>query len=410
MKQNPKVVLPLVTLLVGVVAAGGMIVARRAVPAARPERPLPLVRVLRVEPVPVQLSVETRGTVVPRTESELVSEVAGRIIWVSPRLAAGGFVEPDDVLVRIDTQDYEIALSRARAMLARAESELELARANLARQQQLRAGGVDSKAAHETAMNAASVAEAVRDEARAALRQAERDLERTEVRAPFAGRVREKHVDLGQFVARGSAVARIYAVDYAEIRLPIPDSDAAFVDLPIAYRDDDKDEALPEVILKAFFAGREYTWHGQIVRTEGELDPRTRMIHAVARVEDPYGRGDDPDRPPLSVGLFVEARILGRRVDDVYVLPRSALRGESELAVVTEDGQLSLRRVEVLKRDRDTIFVSSGLAPGERICTSPLPISVDEMWVRVVPEDGPGTVHRDGEGVFVAGAIQEESL
>jgi multidrug efflux pump subunit AcrA (membrane-fusion protein) len=134
------------------------------------------------------------------------------------------------------------------------------------------------------------------------------------------------------------------------------------------------------------------------------------MIHAVARVEDPYGRGDDPDRPPLSVGLFVDARILGRHVDDVYVLPRSALRGENELAVVSDAGQLRLRRVEVLKRDRETVLVSGGLSPGEQICTSPLPISVDEMWVRAVPDDRPGAMRSDGAGVIAAGGLREPAL
>lgn len=407
MTRNPKVVLPIVTLLVGFVAAGGMIAARRTVPSERAERPLPLVRALRVEPERVQLTVDTRGTVVPRTESDLVAEVTGRIVWVSPRLAAGGFVEPDDVLVRIDAEDYEIALDRARASLARAESDLELARATLARQQQLRASGVDSTASFESAVNAARVAEAMRDEAEAALRQADRDLSRTEVRAPFLGRVRHKHVDLGQFVTRGAPVARIYAVDYAEVRLPVPDSDAAYVDLPIAYRNGDAEGPMPEVILRARFAGSEHEWRGQVVRTEGELDPRTRMIHAVARVEDPYGRGDDPDRPPLAVGLFVDARILGRHVDDVYVLPRSALRGHDEVAVVSDEGLLTLRRVEVLKWNRESVVISGGLAPGERICTSPLPISVDAMLVRVVPEDDPGSLRRDGGGVVVAGSVGE---
>lgn len=412
--NHPKVVLPIITLVVGFVAAGGMIATRRAPATERPKRPLPLVRVQRAELRPVQLTVHTRGTVEPRTESNLVAEVAGRIVEVSPRLAAGGFVEPGDVLIKIDPQDYEIARVRARASLARAQSELELAQASLERHRRLRDQGVDSAASHESAMNTARVAEAARQEASAALLQAERDIARTEVRAPFAGRVREKHVDRGQFVARGAPVARLYAVDYAEVRLPIPDADAAYVDLPIVYRDSDDDgpNLMPEVILRAHFAGRTHEWRGHIVRTEGELDPRTRMIHAVARVEDPYGRGSDPDRPPLAVGLFVEAEILGRHVDDVAVLPRSALRGEDAVAVVSEDGLLGTRRVEVLKRNRDTVLITAGVAEGDRICTSPLPISVEDMAVRVVAEhtDQSEQVISDGEGVFVAGSGVEESL
>ena len=153
--------------------------------------------------------------------------------------------------------------------------------------------------------------EANRLEAEASLTQAGHDLQRTKVKAPFAGRIRNKYVDVGQFVNRGNPVARIYAVDYAEVRLPIPDDAAAFVDLPIDYRGEGGEAPQPKVVLTADFGGEQFSWNGRIVRTEGELDPRTRMIHAVARVEDPYGRGDDPNRPPFAVGLFVEAEIEG---------------------------------------------------------------------------------------------------
>jgi RND family efflux transporter MFP subunit len=401
-KPESKLALPLITLVVGIVAAGGMVVTRPSIVTRKPDRALPLVRVREANPEHVQLTVETRGTVVPRTESDLVAEVAGRIVRVSPSLVSGGFVEPDDVLVEIDPRDYEIARVRAEAALSRAESELALAHASLGRHDQLRERGVDSDAAHETAVNAARVAEAMVADARANLMQAERDLERTLVRAPFAGRIRAKHVDVGQFVSRGAPVARIYAVDYAEVRLPLPDSDAAFVDLPIAYRGHDAAEQGPEVLLRSRFAGRLYSWQGRIVRTEGELDPHTRMIHAVVRVEDPYGLGDDPDRPPLSVGLFVEAEILGHEVDDVYVVPRSALRGDDRVAVVDAAGALELRRVVVLKRNRDNVVIESGLAPGELICTSPLPISVEGMQVQTLLEAPTGTAGADGDAPRMA--------
>jgi RND family efflux transporter MFP subunit len=393
MKANPKVTLPLIVVLVGFVAAGGMIAARPNVAVERPEHQAPLVRVFAAEPANVQLTVEARGSVVPRTESELVAEVSGRIVWVSPSLASGGFLETDDVLLRIDPLDYEIAVTRADAALTRAESELELAQASLGRQRKLASRGVESSAALEGAVNAAHVAEAMQRDALATLQKARRDLERTQVRSPFAGRVREKHVDVGQFVGRGSPVARIYAVDFAEVRLPIPDSELAFVDLPIAYRDGGESTGgtssnrSPDVLLRSRFAGREHVWRGKIVRTEGEIDPKTRMIHAVAQVPDPYGRGDDPDRPPLSVGLFVEAEILGRRVDDVVVIPREALHGGDQVAVVDDEGRLHLRAVEVLKRNRESVVLRSGIEAGERICTSPLGISIEGMQVQTIDDE-----------------------
>ncbi len=381
-----RIVIPLAVLAFGGVATVGLVTATPTLDTQKPQHRSRLVRVVRATPRPVELSVRTQGTVVPRTESDLVAEVSGRIIAVSPSLASGGFLEPGEVLVSIDPSDYEIALERARAAHARNESRLEFARTALARQERLAKRNVGSSADLDGAKNAERVAEADLRESRAAITQAERNLERTQVRVPFIGRVREKKVDIGQYVNRGTPVARVYAVDYAEVRLPIPDRDAAFVDLPIDYRNDEDESTGPSVLLRARFAGREYTWTGRIVRTEGELDPKTRMIHAVARVEDPYGRGEDPDRPPLAVGLFVDAEIQGRRQLGVVELPRDALRNGDEVAIVDADSRIELRRVEVLRLDGDRVFVASGIAPQERVVSGPLTLAVDGMRVRVVEE------------------------
>ena len=390
MKWSSRVGVPLAVLAFGGVASVGLVTATPKLDTRKPQHRSPLVRVVRVTPQDVELRVRTHGTVVPRTESDLVAEVAGRIISVSPSLASGGFLELDEVLVTIDASDYEIGVERARAALARAESQREWARTSLRRQQRLAKRKVGSSADLDSAGNSERVAEADLRDARAALAQAERDLERTEVRVPFAGRVREKRVDIGQYVNRGTPVARVYAVDYAEVRLPIPDRDAAFVDLPIDYRGDEGEEAGPKVWLHATFAGREHTWTGRIVRTEGELDPKTRMIHAVARVEDPYGRSDDPERPPLAVGLFVDAEIRGRTVSGVVKLPRDAVRGNDEVVVVDAQGRIELRRVQVLRRGVDDVLIASGLAPQEQVVTGPLAIAVNGMQVRVFEErEGP---------------------
>jgi RND family efflux transporter MFP subunit len=381
--RSPRVWLPIGVLLVGALGGVGLVAVRPSVETQEVRHRAPLVEVMEVEPKRVELSVRARGSVVPRTESTLVAEVSGRITWVSPGLASGGFLDEGEDLLRIDPGDYEIALERAGAALARAESALDLARTAAERQRTLAKHEVASPSALESAENQERAAEAGRREAAAALRQARRDLSRTTVAAPFAGRIREKYVDVGQFVNRGTPVARLYAVDFAEIRLPIPDEQMAFVDLPIAYRDADAADSGPEVTLRSRFAGGDHTWTGRIVRTEGEIDPRTRMIHAVARVEDPYGRGDEPGRPPLAVGLFVEAEIRGRVLDDVVELPRAALRGTDEVVIVDADSRLRMRRVEVVRRERDRVLVSGGLRAGERVCVSPLSVSVEGMEVRV---------------------------
>ncbi len=397
MKLSPKVWVPLAILAAGLLVVTVLALTRPQVVPSSPEAARPLVRVLRVAPEDVTFAVHTQGTVVPRTESELVPQVAGEVVWVSPDLAAGGFFEKDEPLVKIDPVDYETDLETARALLARAESESARARKELARQRRLAERAVASQSRIDDVENAQRVAEAALRQARAQAGRAQRDLERTVLRAPFQGRVRQENVDVGQFVSRGSPVATLYAVDYAEVRLPLPDRELLFVDLPLVPPNDSArgDQAPgPEVVLRATFAGAPRTWRGRIVRTEGEIDPRSRMVNVVARIEDPYGTRAEGTATPLAVGLFVDAEILGRKAEGVFVLPREALHhdattGEDVVYVVDEAGRLRFRPVAVLRAERNQVMVGEGLAAGERVVVSPLAAAVDDMAVRVAESPAP---------------------
>ena len=338
--------------------------------------PLPLVETMEAGYSNVTLSVFAEGTVAPRTVSELTPEVSGRVIDVAESLVVGGFFEKEDVLLRLDSRDYELAVTRSQAAIAQAKLRLETERQEAAvamEEWELLGRGRPTP----LAMREPQIAEALAAlaSAEAASQQAEYDLERTVVRAPFAGRVRQERVDVGQFVARGDSVATLYAVDAAEVRLPIPDSELAFLNLTLAYRD--AEVAIgsvrgPRVILRSEFAGRRHEWRGTIVRTEGEIDPRTRMVHAIARVEDPYARGNDPNRPPLAVGMFVEAEIIGRSSGRVMVLPRTVLRGADRVLIVDDADHVRFRQVELFRLERDRILVKSGIEEGDRIIVSPL--------------------------------------
>jgi multidrug efflux pump subunit AcrA (membrane-fusion protein) len=200
--------------------------------------------------------------------------------------------------------------------------------------------------------------------------------------------VLEKQVDVGQFVSRGSLAARIYSVDYAEVRLPVALDQLAYLDLPFDYWGEGRPQSLPGVELLARFGTETFRWQGTIVRTEGEVDARSRMLHAVARIEQPYGREANSKRPPLSAGLFVEAMIEGRRVSGVHVLPREALRGRDRVYVVL-DGKLNIRPVQVLRAERQVAVISEGLEDGEWVCISPLEMAVEGMPVRVAENGAP---------------------
>lgn len=374
--------------VLGLGLLGGLALAKgRPSPETDLSRDLaPLVRAAAVARRDVRITVRAHGTVMPRTESDLVPEVSGRVVGISPALVAGGFFEAGETLLEVDPRDYESALRRADARLARTGSEAELARANLARLHALQGRGVASEAALDAAENAARVAEAARAEAAAARDDARRSLERTRLLAPYAGRVREERVDVGQFVSPGQPVARLYAVDYAEVRLPIRDAELAYLELPLDAGGGIEAAAEPTVVLRAVFAGAPREWTGRIVRTEGEIDSQSRMVHVVARVDDPYGRAEARGRAPLAVGLFVDAEIEGRELRDVISLPRAALRGDDRVFAVDAGGRLRLVPVEVVRAQGEEILVRASLEEGGLVCVSELPGATEGTRVRTLVE------------------------
>ncbi len=387
MKLALKIILPILVIAAGGLAARKMILSRPPVEIRDPGVMIPAIRTIQVYPESVRLSVKAHGTVVPRTESVLSPEVSGRIIYVSPSLRSGGFFDAGDRLVELESTDYELAWVQARSAVSQAQLRIEQEEAEAAialrEWKSLGEGEASSLLRREPQL---ALAQATLESARAASQQAERNLGRTQILAPFAGRVRREQVDLGQFVTTGTPLATIYSVDFAEIRLPLPDEELAFVNLPLNYRGDHQPLPQPRVIIRARFAGSEHTWTGLIVRTEGEIDPQTRVVYAIAQVKNPYGRGKDLKRPSLAVGMFVEAEIMGHLVKDIFQVPRTALRGRDRVAVVDEDSRLRFRQVEVLRRRSDTVLISKGLEPGERVSVATLESVVDGMQVRVLEE------------------------
>jgi len=376
-----RVALPIALIAVALVGSWVMVETRPPVEKEIRERRAPRVRVVPVEPRTIQLNVSTHGTVRPRMETDLIPQVSGPVVTVSPQLASGGFFHEGDVLLEVDDRDYQAALERARAALVRARSEHERATKDLERRSGLSDRGVASASQMDDARNAEQVTAAARREARSAVETAERDLERTRVRAPFDGRVREENVGVGQFVTRGSPIAKLYATDYVEVRLPIPDRQLAFIALPLAGIAPDAEK--PVVHLHARFAGGEHVWTGTVERTEGEIDPQSRMVHVVARVESPYEPQDSPGRPPLAVGLFVRAEIEGREVTGAVVLPRAAIHGSDRVWVVDPEGRLRERTVQVLRSLQDEVVVAGGLRSGEQVVVSPLETAVEGMTVEL---------------------------
>ena len=339
------------------------------------------VRVKEVAPQAVKLKVHSQGTVNPSTESQLIPEVSGRITWISPKLVAGGYFDEGELLARVDNADYENNKNRAKANLVRAEAEHQHARYEYSRLKSLAERKLTSRSQLENSLRAFRVAQAALQDSQVNFEQAEQDLQRTQITAPFTGLVRSKNVDIGQFIARGTAIATLYASGLVEVRLPIADRQLAFLNLPATLRGELPAELQPNVTLTTEYGGQQLSWEGKIVRTEAEIDISSRMVQLVARV--PHSE----DTAPLAVGLFVEAEIEGLSAENIVVLPRSALRNDNQVLLVDAENKLRFQDIEPLRLYQDDVLISKGLDQGDRVCISPVQTAIDGMIVNPISDD-----------------------
>jgi RND family efflux transporter MFP subunit len=345
-----------------------------------------------VVPIEYQVVVRSEGTVQPRTSSTLIPQVSGIVRSISPSFREGGFFEKGQVLVTLDSRDYELAMASSEAQVAQAESALqqELAQAEVVKNDWKLLGKEAPKLGlRQPQINAARAALA---SARAQLERARTDLDRTRIRAPYPGQMLEKNVDVGQFVSPGTVLAQIYATDYVEIRLPLSTSQLEFVDLPDRFRGDqatvESGGPWPSVTILGDIGRKTWRWEGKIVRAEGAIDTRSRQLFVVAQVNDPYGRKSD-GRPPLRIGQFVRAEIQGSRIPDAIVLPRSALREGSEVLVVDGDSRLQRRQVDVAWADDDQTVIIDGLQAGEIVSVTPLAAAASGARVQAIVDGVP---------------------
>ncbi len=413
-------------------------VARRiwnAAPEASRRQPPPSVVSIDVEPIArrsFQITLESRGVVRAPTESRIAALVAGRVIEVSEPFHDGGFFRAGELLVRIDAEDHELAVRRLREELNQAKGSLteldaqiignarqvrlaqelvDLHGRSLTRIRSLLADGMQTDADLETAQRAELTARTRLEELRAEamllavrrtrvgsavalgvarLEEAELAAQRTRIVAPYHGRVRRRSVDAGDYVTAGTPLATIYAVDRAEVRLPLTDRQLAFCDLPVGRRERDDglsapgDDVRPAVELTVDRGATRDRWTGEVVRTEGAVDPESRQLFVVARVDDPYGQAR-AGRPPLRVGTFVRAAIEGRTLEGVFVVPRALVHGEDEILIVDRArGVLVRRRIEVAWRAPDVVvFRADDIDDGAFICTTPVVFAGDEVAVRI---------------------------
>lgn len=375
--RSMQVILPVLVLVGGMAGSWALLTSKPVLEPKIQELEPPLVDVIQVHPRMLQINVHSQGVVQPRDQIDMVPEVAGKIVHIHQGLVPGGFFEAGDLLYAVDPRDYDYAVVDAKAAIAQAQHQVlfEEAQAEQARSEWLALG--------EGEPTPLALREPQLAEARAKLQAAEADLERAKLRrkrcelhAPFDGRVLEKYAGLGQYVQTGDKLARVYATDVAEVRLPVAVEQLGFLDLPLS-----GDRGGPDVLLTTELAGVRHRWDGRIVRTEGSLDEASGLLHLVAEVRRPYQR--ENDEMPLMAGLFVQAEIEGREQTGLFELPAGAVNSMQEAWFVDQDDRLRIRRLEVLHWQKDRIWVKSGLNSDDRIVLAGLQVPVEGMKVRM---------------------------
>ena len=340
----------------------------------------------------IQLGVSAQGEARPQTEIDLVPEVGGKIVYVSPNFIEGGIIRKGETLIRIEDADFKVAVIRAQSAIAQAQQVLirEKAEGEIARQDYAELGrGEASDLALRKPQQAQ--AQASLQLAEAELASAELQLTRTEVKAPFTGRVRSKSSDLGQFVSPGRTLGRIFSTDIIEVRLPLTDNDLSKLDIPIAFVAKNRASA-PDVKLSAIIAGERQYWDAKIMRTDSAYDPQTRALFAIAEVLDPYGKGASENGMPLPPGLFVDAELAGKKYENILIIPRDGLRPGNEVYVVNDKGKAQIRTVTVLDTNPKDAYLTSGVEAGELVVLSPMERSRVELTLKVLDVNNPSNV------------------
>jgi len=381
-KNNISRFYPIIIIAFGLLICILMIILK---PAAMPDEvkfPDPFVEVEKILPQSINIIIKSQGSVVPHKESQIFPEIIGPVVYVSSKLYEGSSFNKGDILAKIDSKDYELDIKSAEAILAAEKTKLsfEEAESNSAREEWEKIGSGnpgDLTLRIPQLKQAQSGVEA----AEANLERLKRNLDKTIIKAPYDGLVRKKNIDIGTVVSPGYLLANIYATDYVEVKLSIPDGDLAFLDIPLDGTEINVTNQA-KVDLIGSFGGENIIWDGKIVRMEAEIDSKSRMAILIARVSDPYNLSKY--KIPLRVGQFVEAEIIGKKFNNIYTINRELIRNNNQVIIVSEiDTTLDFRLVNIIRYVDDFALINKGLDYEIPICKTNLDIMYNGMKVQL---------------------------
>lgn len=389
-------------ILIGALAAAASMVLLRPEPASRPPPSLvPFALTAPVEAGEGAIPVHAAGTVQPRAEVDVTAEVSGKVVWVDPAFESSGRVREGQPLFRIEDTDYRNRVQQARANVAlqrvevlKVEEESAVARSQYERFRERQGSEANSDTPSPLALWEPQLQAARRALERdgAVLREAALNLARTEIRAPFDGIVRSESVDVGQYVAAGQSVGRLYASGSVEVVVPLSDDAAALLPGLWDLRAGEADTRIAVRVI-AEYGDQSYAWNGYLDRGAVTLDEQTRTIDVIVRVSRPFSSGSPVDAdldpgtaPPLLVGKFVDVELQGLAPEQYFKVPDSALRTGDEIWVV-RDGKVTIVPVQVLQRSDNVVYVTGALEANQPVVTGGIRLATEGMAVQTAAGD-----------------------
>jgi RND family efflux transporter MFP subunit len=336
------------------------------------------VNVQILTPIDYQIKIKSTGTTTPITQTVLTSEVGGEVIYRSKKFSEGSSVISGEILAKIDDTDLQLQYKNALLQLASAEVQLAVqqAEAEIAQEAWDQVGeGIPQELT--TKKPQLKQAKAALEVAKAQVQSAEKKLNKTEITAPYTGRIQNINIDLGSTIIPGQPVGSMYTSNEIEVTLSVKDSDLQFLDIPMDGRKLNPDQK-SIVIIKSLYKGEMQEWAGNLERVDGVIDPMTRMIKLIANFKNNF---IEETKPILPIGLFVEAEINGKKLEDIFMIPNSALTPNDELLFLNQDDALEIRKVSVLTKMKNHILVKEGMKAGERVVVSKLSIATNGMLV-----------------------------
>ncbi len=380
MKHKKQIIVPIGILVAGILLFVGFSSMKKPPEEKEKVDNTPIVAVESIHVAPMNLTVKSYGVVQPKYETELVAQISGQIVELSEVFVRGGFVAKHQLLARIDPNDYQAALIEAEATMASARAALEKERAQgqVAEREWKR---ITDTSPTELSLRKPQLAQEIArvKSAQASVLRAKRNLERTEIRAPYDAMIDSRTIGLGSFVGTGSRIGKLLGTDVAEVRLPVADNQLQFL------ADEGKNS---QVNLIGTYAGKGVIWQANIARSEGVIDNKSRMSYLVAEIKDPYGlnRESSAELSPIRFGSYVTADIIGVNLAQATLIPRY-LVNNNRVAILDADSKLNFTEVSITRQEGSNVIVTNGLHEGDQLIISALDYPVDGMKLTLQGND-----------------------